>query len=102
MKWNASGAVDTEVKQRKTLVESSATNEPVDHEIPPGEAVRVVFRAGLTLNLGDYHMARVDVGLELPCAPTDVDATYDKVRSWVTDRLRDEVANVRKKYPERF
>lgn len=56
------------------------------------QPIRVSFGAGLTIGLGNYEFARVDVRIEVPCkASADaLDVTYDFAQGWVSDRLEDE------------
>lgn len=50
---------------------------------------------GLTLNLGNYESARLDVTVEVPCYLEDVDAADEWARAWVERRVVQEVENVR-------
>jgi len=50
---------------------------------------------GLTLNLGNYESARLDVSVEVPCHVEDVDAADEWARAWVEERVKAEVSDVR-------
>ena len=50
---------------------------------------------GLTLNIGNYESARVDVKLNVPCYREEVDEAYEWARKWAEDRVRREVKEVR-------
>jgi hypothetical protein len=50
---------------------------------------------GLTLNIGNYESARVDVKVSVPCYREEVDAAYDFAKKWAEDRVRKEVSEVR-------
>lgn len=56
-----------------------------------GPVAEVMFKAGITRNMGDYNSARIDVALTLPCEPTapDLDVAFAYSRSWVDERLQD-------------
>ena len=58
-------------------------------EIRPfvSEAARVRIAKGLTLNLGDYRSARVDVDLSLPCYPEEFGDMIETVNNLVESRL---------------
>ena len=50
---------------------------------------------GLTLNLGNYESARIDVSIEVPCYLEDVDKADAWARKWVEERVVQEVNGVR-------
>ena len=50
---------------------------------------------GLTLNLGDYESARVDVGITVPCYLADVVAADQWASEWCSSRLTKEVREIR-------
>lgn len=50
---------------------------------------------GLTLNLGNYESARIDVSIEVPCYLEDADKADAWARKWVEDRVVQEVRSVR-------
>jgi hypothetical protein len=61
-----------------------------------GDPISKVNRGyGLTLNLGNFESARLDVGIEVPCLFPDVDAADEWARQWVEERVVKEVENVR-------
>ena len=62
------------------------------------KTVRVAL--GLTLNLGDYQSARIDVGIDQDLAddtPETLEATYEECRAWCADRVRKEKERILKK-----
>lgn len=50
---------------------------------------------GLTLNIGNYESARIDVKLNVPCYREEVDEAYEWARKWAEERVRREVKEVR-------
>ena len=60
-----------------------------------GDVVRVRRGYGLTLNLGNYESAKLEVSIDMPCYPEDVDACDEWCRQWVEKRVIKEVSNVR-------
>jgi hypothetical protein len=46
---------------------------------------------GVTVNMGDFESARVDVWVTLPCKPDGLDATFKKCKDWTQQKLNDEV-----------
>jgi len=59
-----------------------------------GPAVYVRCQYGLTLNLGRYESARIDVSLSVPCYPAEVQETYEFVSKWVSERVLQERAEI--------
>jgi len=51
---------------------------------------------GLTLNIGNYESARVDVKLTLPCYAEEANAAYDFAKKWAEERVQGEVKEIRK------
>lgn len=56
-------------------------------ETPPA---RVGIALGLTINLGKYSSARIDVSLDMPCYKEEIDDTYLFVQKWCEDRIEAE------------
>jgi hypothetical protein len=54
--------------------------------------VRVGF--GLTINLGNYESARVDVSVAVPCYKEQVESALDELKSLVEKRIQDEVDDI--------
>ena len=70
-------------------------NEIGGVQLGAGPHALVDFSAGLTLNLGNFESARIDVRLALPCDPRDRDAAFESAKAWVAARLQHEVGVVR-------
>ena len=50
---------------------------------------------GLTVNIGNYESARVDVKLSVPCYREESEAAYEWARTWVEERVRKEVVEIK-------
>jgi len=61
-------------------------------ETAPAE---VGFSAGLTLNLGNYESARIDVSVKVPCYREELDEAYAFATKWASDRLVKEREEIR-------
>lgn len=48
---------------------------------------RVKVAYGVTLNMGDYEYARIDVGVELPCYPAEVDEAFKEANEVAGEEL---------------
>jgi len=60
------------------------------------QPARVGVTFGLTVNLGNYESARVEVTLNTPCYAEEVDAAFEQAKEWVETRIKQEVAAVKK------
>jgi len=49
--------------------------------------VRLKYSRGMTVNLGNFESLRIDIGIEMECAQSEVPATYDRMRQWVDRNL---------------
>lgn len=52
---------------------------------------------GLTLNLGNYESARLNVGVVVPCYKEETDAAFKYAKNWVSERVAAEVKDIREK-----
>lgn len=66
------------------------------------EPSKVSVAMGLTINLGNYESARIDVGIVTPCYREEADAAYDYAHDWVEKRLGSEVQDIRANKPSLF
>ena len=65
--------------------------------VPKEEVARVEYEAGVTLNMGDFESARVNVRISIPCRTKveTLNRVYDFARGWVHSRLEAEVENLK-------
>jgi len=59
------------------------------------EPAKVQVGRGLTLNMGNYESARLDVGIEVPCYVEEVDSAYEWARRWVEKRIGEEHKSIK-------
>jgi len=60
-----------------------------------GAVAKVERGYGLTINLGKFESARVDVFITVPCHVEDIENADTFAKKWCSDRIRQEVANIR-------
>lgn len=51
---------------------------------------------GLTLNIGNYESARIDVRIALPCYVEETDQAFAFAKKWTEERIQTEVKEIRK------
>jgi len=63
----------------------------------------VEYKAGSTVNMGNYESLRVDVGIRLPCrmSPDSLDTTFDFCREWVEQKVEEEIARIMQERDEK-
>jgi len=66
--------------------------KPYEGDGPPAEANMAL---GLTLNLGNYESARVDIGGNVPCPPDEMSGNHDKLKVYLTARIQSECREIR-------
>lgn len=59
------------------------------------EPAKVELGYGLTINIGNYESARVDVKVSVPCYREESDAAYEWARTWAEERVRREVNDIK-------
>ena len=90
---------------RWATVQMTESGKPIEHKwnkdwrepIDMGtETAKVKYSTGITLNLGNYQSAKVDVGVELPFDYSKgqevMDEIYNTASSWCTEKLQEEIA----------
>lgn len=55
------------------------------------EPAYVMFKEGLTKNLGDFEYLRLDISVSMPCLPEDIEKTYLKCKTFVESTLKREI-----------
>lgn len=67
------------VAMDETIVEPTATS-------PNRALARVGFSSGMTLNLGNYESARLEVSISMPCNVDEVDETFEFCKRFVEEK----------------
>ena len=73
-----------------------AKDETIEVKTFVTQPATVEIGYGLTLNIGNYESARVDVKVSVPCYREETDAAYEYAKTWAESRVKQEVAAVRK------
>jgi hypothetical protein len=82
-------------RRTKVTHSESHTEELVSVHLFHGPTALVRRGYGLTLNLGDYEAARLDVSLTVPCYLADIDAADKYAAEWCSERITQEVQEIR-------
>lgn len=59
------------------------------------DPARIGVRLHLTLNLGNFESAKMDVSLDLPCYKEEIEEGYAFVEKWVEQRIEAERKQIR-------
>jgi hypothetical protein len=84
-------------KGKQVAVPEGAKDEQETLEVRLFQTVpaEVGLAFGLTINLGNFEGARVDVSLKMPCYAEEKDDCYEHVLSWVGERVQKEAHEAR-------
>jgi len=83
--FGKSGAFDNEESDSKSIKVHKFQTTPA----------MVTVRYGLTLNLGNYESARVDVEVSVPCYKEEIDDAYVFVEKFVEDKVISETQKIK-------
>lgn len=81
-------------------------DDPANHEeheylfetkcFPEGQPPAFVeCKMGLTINIGNYESARIDVGIRLPCMAAEAEQTWQNEKGWCEQKIKEEVRKIR-------
>lgn len=68
--------------------------EDIMADIPADKLAKVKYGIGMTLNIGNYQSAKVDIGVELPCHVDDLQAKYEEAVDFSNEKLVEEVGTL--------
>lgn len=93
----ATGWISVESDKRPDLNkrEEFFMKEPFPPWEGDGPNAEATMALGLTLNLGNYESARVDIGGTVPCGVDEMSATHDKLKAYLTGRIQAECREIR-------
>jgi hypothetical protein len=79
----------------ESLVHSS--NEVVGKGVlmPADQMHMIEVGGGMTINLGNYESARIDVRLTVPCTKHDLEEAYEFASDWVSTKIQKAVADAK-------
>jgi hypothetical protein len=86
-KNRASSVLVSKMKKLGSRVVEEGEDEQREVHVFQSEPSSVSIAKGLTVNLGNYESARVDVKIIMPCYPEEWKEVYDLVDNAVDERL---------------
>lgn len=57
---------------------------------------KVAVKYGVTLNMGNYESARVDVMVEVPCYKEDIDEVYQMIADYTEELVTEHIEQIKK------
>lgn len=82
--------------------EAETKNEELKVSCFVTEPAKVSVGMGLTVNLGNYESARIDVSVVVPCYREEIDDAYAFAHRWAETRIGEEVKSLRQHKPNLF
>lgn len=58
--------------------------------------VKVAF--GQTISVGKFEFVRIDVGVEIPCDPYELDAGFEMAKDFVQEKFTEEVVAIKNQF----
>lgn len=65
--------------------------EIVSDSIPIDKLAKVKYGMGITINIGNFQSARVDIGVEYPTHVDDIDTEYNRLADYCSTKLGEEM-----------
>lgn len=94
LRWEIDTSTWDRVNERVALDESGSFT--AQEEVVMVEALgQVGTSRGLTLNLGNYESAKIDVWVSFPCTPDEADSVFEKAAAFCDERLQVEVLKIK-------
>lgn len=87
--------VTTDLLHNNETVDSSTKEDDVCVKVFETTPAIVGVDYGITINLGNYESARVNISLQFPCYKEEIDDAYDFASKWVEDRINTETKLIR-------
>ena len=83
----AVGTVSTTKRINKVETEEEVREDVGEPQMFTDPPCNVGFSAGLTINLGDFNNAKVQVSINVPCKHDEIDETFEFTKRWVDDNI---------------
>jgi hypothetical protein len=87
--------ITRQYKLQSGEAEADPVNETIEVTKFETEPAIVHLGFGLTINLGNYESARLDVSISVPCYKEQADDAYAAAKVWVEERVQQEVAEIK-------
>ena len=75
--------------------QEEVTNETIEIKRFVTTPAQVDVGYGMTLNIGNYESARIDVRISVPCYREEVEDAYEYARQWAEARVQKQVQDIR-------
>lgn len=79
----------------RTPVSDGNTEQIAVREFETDNLARIEAKYGLTLNLGNYESARVDVAISLPCYREEIEEAFEEAFAMCQKEIQDQVKGIR-------
>lgn len=77
-----------EVTKTEPFKDENTVSETIKVRPFVTEPANVSMKSGVTINLGNYQSARVDIMISVPCYVEEIDEVFNKIRDYIDDRLK--------------
>ena len=87
--------VSTSFKKDGVDSDTKDENETIEVRKFVTEPAKVTVNYGITMNMGNYESARIDVGVTIPCYKEELDDAHAFAIDWAESRLNKEIEALR-------
>lgn len=94
MKYTTIQVYENRIPIEHTFNKDERIDVPVSGTIPSDKLARVKYSTGITINLGNFQSAKVDVGIELPTHVDDIKDKYDEAALFCYENLLTEIGEL--------
>ena len=96
---NGTVNVSVEYRKSKQITAQDQREEMIDVENNGEKTAEVGVGLSMTINLGNYQSAKVDVHVKLPSEPdkASLEGTYTEAAEFCKEHIKKEVASIRAK-----
>jgi len=90
--------IQKQFNRGRVVTEDSHEQRPVAVRHYPAEVplASVSVNGGITVNLGDYNSARIEVGVTLPCVVEELDDAYEAALAMVSQRIEEQEVELKR------
>jgi len=81
----------------KTEALESSTEEVVNKGVvmSANEMYKIEVGGGMTVNLGNFESARLDIRIVVPCAKSEIEDAYEWASDWVSGKIQESMKAIK-------
>lgn len=81
---------------RKDKGKTTSSEEMIEVQKFETNPATVSCALGMTLNLGNYESAKIEVFVSLPCYKEEIDEAFETAKGWCEKKVTEQIAEIKK------